>query len=256
MSFTESPTYSYNRGQLWLGDAIAGGMPSSYDVDLAAIDSFEFTLTPEYVEHMNKQSAIALKDVKAVSGMTATGKLVCSQRSVGILKKWLYASQTTIAGGAFAATAFVKNPVVVGDILPIPGNKTKISSLVITDSNGSPVTGTLGTDYEADADAGLIKVLSIANLTTMPWKAAGTEAAATANNLFQSQPALQGLRFKGINIVNNSAIEILDIPKLHLSAAGAFQLLGDGNEVAKYEWDFEILSDTTNSTYPFGRHKI
>jgi hypothetical protein len=37
--------------------------------------------------------------------------------------------------------------------------KTNLSSVVVTDSAGSPVTGTLGTDYELDADAGLIKVL-------------------------------------------------------------------------------------------------
>lgn len=256
MSFTESPTYSYNRGQLWMGDAVAGGMPTNFTTDIAAIDSFEFTLTPEYVEHMNKQNPIALKDVKAVTSMSASGKLTCSQRDVNLLKKWLYGSQTTIAGGSLSSTAFAKSTSVVGDILPIPGNRTKMSSVVVTDSNVSPVTGTLGTDYELDADAGLVKVLSIATLTTMPWKVAGTEAAATANNLFQSPPALQGLRFKGINIVNGNAIEILDIPKLQLSPAGAFPLIGDGNAVASFEWDFEILADPTNLVYPFGRHKI
>jgi hypothetical protein len=255
MAFTENPTYVYNRGQLWMGDAVAGGMPTNYDTDIAAIDSFEITLTPTYVEHVSKQTTVALKDVRALSQIGATGKIVCSQRSVALMKKWLYASSTTIAGGSLSATAFAKNPAAVSDILPIPSNKTKMSSVVITDSNGSPATLVLGTDYELDADAGLIKILSL-GAYTQPFKAAGTEAAATANNIFQSPPALQGLRFKGINITNNNAIEILDLPKIHLSPAGAWQQLGDGNDVAKFEWDFEILSDASNLVYPFGRHKI
>jgi hypothetical protein len=256
MSFTEPPVYSYNRGHLWMGDAIAGGMPSSFPVDIAAIDTFEVTLTPEYVEHMNKQSSVALKDVKALSGMSASGKITCSQRHLALLTKWLYASNTTIAGGAFSATAFVKNPAIVGDILNVPGNKTKITSLVITDSAGSPVTGTLGTDYEADPDAGVIKILTLANLTTQPLKAAGTEGAVTGVNFFQSPPALQGIRFMGINILNSNAVEIVDLPKVQFSPAGAWQMIGDGNENAKFEWDFEILSDTSNLVYPFGRIKV
>jgi hypothetical protein len=254
MAFTDTVTYVYNRGQLWMGDAIAGGMPSSFPIDIAAIDTFEITLTPSYVEHVQKQTAVATKDIRALSEITATGKITCSQRSVTLMTRWLYGSNTTIAGGALSSTAFVKTPVVVGDILPIPGNRTKMTAVVVTDS--TPTTGVLGTDYELDADAGLVKVLSISTLTTMPWKVAGTEGAATGINIFQSPPVLQGLRFKGINITNNNAIEILDIPKLQLSPAGAWQQLGDGTSVASYEWDFEILTDATNLVYPFGRQKL
>lgn len=256
MAFTESPIYSYNRGQIWFGTAVAGGMPQSFDTDIAAIDTFEFTLTPEYVEHMNKQNAVALKDIRAVSAMTATGKLTCSQRNVAILQKWLYGSSTTITGGAISATAFDKAAgVAVGDILPAPGGKTKLSSVVITDSTGSPKTLTLGVNYELDADAGLVKFLDVTTggAYVQPFKLAATEAAGSAINLFQSVPPLQGLRFKGINILNSNAIEVMDIPKLQLSAAGAYQLLGDGNSPASFEWDFEILADASNLTYPFGR---
>jgi hypothetical protein len=236
-----------------MGDAVAGSMPTSYPVDIAALDSFEITLSPEYVEHMNKSAAIALKDVKAVSSISASGKLSCSQRHLALLTKWLYASNTTISGGSFATTAVTKNPVAVGDIIPAPGQRTNLSSVVVTDT--TPTTGTLGTDYELDADAGLIKVLSISTLSVQPWKVAGTEGASTGVNMFQSPPNLQGVRFMGINILNSNAKEIWDIPKVQFSPAGALQLLGDGNEPAKFEWDFEILADTSNLVYPFGRCK-
>ena len=255
MALTESPTYYYGHGQLWLGNAVAGLMPQSFDNDFAELNSMEITLGAEFIEHVSKRTTIAKKDLRVLRMISGQGKFVCSQHSANLLKKYLYASQTSITGGSFSATAFEKSAAVVNDILPIPGAKTKISSLVITDSAGSPATLTLGTDYEADADAGVIKILSL-GAYTQPFKAAGTEAAATANNIFQSTPALQGMRFKGINLANSNAIEIVDIPRIQISPAASWGLLNDGNDVNNYEINFEILEDGSNGTYSFGRQKI
>jgi hypothetical protein len=255
MSLTENPIYYYGHGSAWMGDAVAGSMPSTFDLDIPEIDTLEITLAAEYIEHVSKRSTIAKKDLRVTRMISGQGKLTCSIHSSTLLKTYLYASQTTVAGGAFTATAFTKNPAAVGDILPIPGAKTKISSLVITDSAGGPATLTLGTDYEADADAGVIKILSL-GAYTQPFKAAGTEAAATANNIFQSTPSVKGLRFKGINLANSGAIEILDLPKIQISPAASWQQVSDGNDVNKYEIAFEILEDGSNLVYSFGRYKI
>lgn len=253
---TDSSVQYYGRGQAWLGDAVAGGMPTSFDKDIPQIESLEISLSAEYAEFIGKRTSIAKKTLKVVHTIMASGKMVCAVHSAALLKTYLYASQTTITGGAASATAFAKTALpTVGDILPLPGNKVKASSVVITDSAGSPVTGTLGTDYELDADAGVIKVLSVANLSTAPWKAAFTEAAATANNIFQTTPAFQGMRFKGINLANNDAIEVVDIPKMQISPAATWTLLNSGSEVNKYEIAFEILDDGSNLTYSFGRHR-
>jgi hypothetical protein len=67
---------------------------------------------------------------------------------------------------------------------------------------------------------------------------------------------LQGMRFKGINLANNNAIEIVDIPKIQISPAASWGLLNDGNDVNKYEISFEILEDGSNLVYSFGRQKI
>lgn len=256
MALTDSTVQYYGRGEAWMGDAVANKMPANFDKYLPQIESLEVSLTAEYVEHISKRTSIAKKALKVVHTIMGTGKIVCAVHSAALLKTYLYASQSTITGGSVSATAFEKTALpTVGDILPLPGAKTKASSVVITDSNGSPVTGTLGTDYELDADAGLIKVLSVANLTTAPWKAAFTEAAGTANNILQTVPANQGLRFKGINVANSGAIEVVDIPKIQISPAATWTLLNSGNDVNKYEIPFEILEDGSNSTYGFGRQK-
>jgi hypothetical protein len=249
---TETTTHFYGHGEMWLGDAVAGGMPSSFDTPVVDIDALEFTLTAEYIEHVSKRTSIAKKHLKVLKMISGTGKITCSSHSLALLKKYLYASQTTVTGGSFSATAFAKALAAVGDYLPLPGGKTKVSSLVVTDSNGSPATLALGTDYEADADAGVIKILSL-GAYTQPFKAAGTEAAGTALNLFQSTPALQGMRAKAINLADDGEIETLDIPMIQISPAAGWQRVNDGNEPNKYEIEFEILNDDSNSTYPFGK---
>lgn len=256
MALTDSTIQYYGRGVAWLGDAVANKMPATFDKYLPQIESLEISLQTEYAEFIGKDAIIARKKAKVAHTIMATGKLVCAVHSASILKTYLYASQTTIAGGSISATAFEKATLpTVGDILPLPGAKTKVSSLAITDSNGSPVTGVLGTDYEADVDGGVIKVLSVSSLTTAPWKAAFTEGAVTANNIFQTVPANQGLRFKGLNLMNSGAVEVLDIPKCQISPAATWTLLNSGNDVNKYEIAFEILDDGSNLVYGFGRYK-
>jgi|SRR6185369_5454271 len=246
-------THSYGHGELWLADAVPGGFPSSFPLSLSDIDNLEISNAPEYVEHINKQSSIAQKDVKAARMVTPTGKLTCAQDDIDLLVMYLWGTKATVTGGSFSATAFTKNPVVVGDNLPIPGRKTNVSSLVVTDSAGSPVTGVLGTDYYADADAGMIKVLSISSLSTMPWKAAGTEAAGFSLDMFTTAPPVKAMRFKQINVANNAAVRVLEFAKVFISPAATWTLINDANDVNKYEVDFEVLKDSSATSFQTGK---
>jgi hypothetical protein len=251
---TTTDTYYYGHGEAFMGDAVAGGLPQSYSDHVSQIDSLEVTLTTEFIEHVSKRSSIAKKDLKVARMVSGSGKMVCSKHNADLLTSYLYGDKDTVSGGSFAATAFAKNPAAVGDILPLPGGKTNVSSLVITDSTGSPVTATLGTHYEISAGRSSIKILSLSGLT-QPLKAAGTEAAGSQVNLLTTVPALKGLRFEGINKANNDAIVVIDLGKIQISPASSWGMLNDGNDVNKYEIDFEILEDGSNATYPFGRYK-
>jgi hypothetical protein len=251
---TETINHYYGHGELWLGPAVAGGMPSAFDTSVASIDTLDITLNADFIEHTSKRTSIAKKNLKVLRMITGTGKLTCSQHSADLLKKYLYGTKSTVAGGSFSSVAFAKNPAAVGDYLPLPGDRKKVSSLVITDSTGSPVTAALGTHYDADPDAGMIKIKDLTGLT-QPLKASGTEAAGTQINIFQGQPPLQGLRFKGIDLANNNDIKVVEWGKIMISPAASWGLLNDGNEVNKYEIDFEILEDESNLTYPWGSYR-
>lgn len=250
---TESPVYYYGQGELWLGTAVAGNMPAAFDTSICQIDKLEIALASTFIEHTSKRTSIAKKDLKVLQMISATGKITCSQHSALLLKKYLYGTKAAVAGGSVSATAFRQTTAAVGDYLPLPSNKTKVSSLVVTDSAGSPATLVLGTDYEADVDAGIVKILSLGSYT-QPFKAAFTEAAGTSVDIFQTTPPLQGLHFKGISLTENAAIKTVQIPKLMISPASSWGLLNDGTSPNSYEIDFEILEDTSN-TYPFGRYR-
>src|SRR5689334_266896 len=103
---TETIKEYYGHGELWLGTAVAGGMPTAFDTSVAAIDSMELTLTAEFIEHVSKRTSIAKKDLKVLRMISGTGKLTCSQHTITLLKKYLYANSSTVTGGSFAATAF------------------------------------------------------------------------------------------------------------------------------------------------------
>jgi len=222
---------------------------------LPQIQSLELNFAVERIEHISKRTSIAKKDLKVVRYVSGTGKMTVAGNSADMLKLYLFGTKAAVAGGAVAATAFAQALAAVGDRLPLPSAKSKVTSLVITDSAGSPATLALGTDYEADADAGVIKILSL-GAYTQPFKAAFTETAGTKVDVFQTQPGNKGMRFKGINLANSNAIEIVNLPKIDFDPATAWSLISDGNDVNMYELNFEILEDTSNTVYPFGQYRV
>jgi hypothetical protein len=250
-----TPELYYGHGEAMVGPAVAGAMPAVFDLPLFQIDMLELSFAREVVEHISKRTSIAKKDAKVTRYVSGTGKITCSEQSADLLKLYLFGTKAAVAGGSVSATTFAQTTTAVGEVLPLPGGKKKVTSLVVTDSAGSPVTLTLGTHYEADADGGYIKILDLTGLT-QPLKAAFTESAGAKVDIFQTQPGYKGMRFKGINLMQSNRIEVVDFGKLDFSPAATWSLLSDGNEVNKYELEFEILEDTSNTIYPYGQYRV
>lgn len=219
------------------------GAPGIFDIELPEIDEISLSLATEKVEHMSKRLSIASKDLSIVKSLAMTGKIVTSISTTALLKLGLYGNTSTVAGGASAATSYASG-LAVGDIVAHPSGKTRLTSIVITDSTGSPVTATLGTHYEIyDAAAGLIKILSLAGLT-QPLKIAATEAAGTSVGFMTQRIYERCLWFSGINIADDDTPCIVKLHKMQISPFKEWTLLNSGNEVNKYEFEFECLKDT------------
>lgn len=256
MAITEAAEYYYGHGQAWLGDRTAGGLVDNFDVSLPEIDSMSISLTKESIEHVSKRDSIAFKDLKVTRMVSGSGKIVCAQHNAEILKTYLYATKTAITGGAFvAANAVFPTGIVAGDIMPIPNDRTNLSALTsIVDSAGSPATLVLGTDYEVNLNAGVVKFLNVGGYT-QPFKAAGTETAGSGVGIFMQRTQLKWCRFSGINIANNDEAVVIDLYKVDIEPASEWTLLNDGADVNKYEIAFELLKDTTkSSSATFGQY--
>ncbi len=243
--------FYYGHGQGWLGRRNSSGNVIDFDIPLPEMDELTITLATEKVEHMSKRESLASKDLSIVSSMSGTGKMVVSVHEPDLLAMYLFGETSSVTGGSFlAANAIFPTGVAVGDRLPIPGSRKHISSLVIKDSAGSPVTLTLGTHYTIeDADAGIIKFgpSSISGFT-QPFTAAGTEGASTAVGLLTTRQYEKWLLFKGINIADGDKACIVDLYKIQIEPAKEWMLLNSGNEPNKYEIGFELLKDSTKSS--------
>src|SRR6185369_10783688 len=205
-----------------------------------------------------KRNSIQFKDLSIPHKFTGTVKMVCTQHTADLLAVYLYGTKTAITGGAFSAAAFPTIVLNTNATQPIPGQRTNVTALVITDSAGSPATLVAGTDYEADQDAGVVKFLSL-GAYTQPFKAAGTETAGSGVGIFSNRVVEKYLRFKGIDIAASDAIKTIDLYKVQIAPATSWTLLNDGSDVNKYEIDGELLKDTllsSSATFgQFGRYR-
>src|SRR5262245_18201314 len=108
MLIPETITHFYGRGEAWIGDAVAGGMPNKM-ISISDIDAVEMSLNTELLEHMSKRDVTARKHLSVAHSITGTGKLTCSLLAINLLKLYPYGSQTTISGGSVSATAFAQS---------------------------------------------------------------------------------------------------------------------------------------------------
>lgn len=248
----------FGHGEGWAATRTAGGAADNFDVLLPEINSLSIDIARESVEHVSKRTSIASKDLKISRLLTMSGTMNVSTHTKEMLALYLYGNVAAVAGGAFvAANAIFPSGIAVGDIMPIPGDRTHITSLVIVDSTGSPVTLTLNTHYSIiDAEAGLVKFLDVTTSSVIqPFKASGSEGAGSNVGLLTQRVFEKWLRFKGINIANNDRVCVVDLYRVQFDPAASWQLLNDGSDVNSYELAFEALVDTTKAVDAvLGRH--
>ena len=249
-TITETAQHYYGHGQAWLFSRTAGGAAATGGADaisLPEIDSLEISFATEKVERTSKRFAMASKNVSIVKMISGTFKLVCSQHTAELLKLYLFGNKAAIAGGSVSSVAFPSG-IVQNDIVPFPGDRVNFSTFTsIVDSAGSPATLVNGVDYEVDEKAGVVKFLNVTGFS-QPFKINGTEAAGTGVGLMTARVQEKWLRFKGINIANNDAVEVVDLYRAQIDPASSWTLLNDGGDPNKYEISGQILLDTTKSS--------
>lgn len=182
------------QGKISLGDRSADGkMLNPVWVGDAKLSIKLSTETQDHTESFSGQRMLygqMNKSKKAESTLT--------------LYEWL---PENVALGLYAKELDIASSTVTGEEFPaglVAGDKVKldhafVSSVLLTDSTGTPASLTLGTHYRVDsANAGVIEILNPTGFT-QPFKGAYSYAAATQFAMFTETPPEKYLLLDGVN---------------------------------------------------------
>lgn len=193
-----------------------------------------------------KETSTGTKGTIARIGKGLTLKLKMTIRDIKQKNKLLGMRGTALSISSGSVTNEAFPTVAVGDYIRLknPG----ASSIVLTDSAGTPATLTLGTHYEViDADQGIIKILSLGALT-QPFKAAYTKAATTGYTGHTDTAGSEYyLNFAGKNI-SKKPFKDVRLEAYRLSFSPSTLLALKSEEVAGMELEAEILLDDTRTS--------
>lgn len=226
------------RGEVEYALRDADGNPGNL-VEFGEAPEIEISVDVEYAEDSDTKKAISRKVLKVVKAQSAKIRLVVKDHTNGNLALAFYGEEVEHAGGNFAAVAF-PDGIAAGETRLVPGNRTKLSAVVITDSAGAPETLDEGTHYEVDLVYGTVKFLDVAGFD-QPFKIAGAEGASTSVALLKKRSQEVYLYIKGINIGREDAPFAAGLYRVQLGPAQ--KLSAKGDDYALLEFEGELLSD-------------
>lgn len=182
-------------------DAVTG-KPGAYR-EIGNVPEFSIEMDSDQVDHFEAMSGARTKDAVLVrsKSLTFTGQLEdwtdqnIAWATNGRLK--------SITGGAKTGEVAPLD-LVAGSVWALKGQK--VTSVVITDSTGSPVTVD-SADYTVNEDFGTITMVDVTGYT-QPFKAAYTDGNTKAVTFLSDDSQKYALRFQGINTVNQQKVLI------------------------------------------------
>lgn len=146
----------------------------------------------------------------------------------------------------------LESGLVAGDFVKLDGQF--VSSVVLTDSAGTPATLALGTDYRIESpNAGLIELLNVTG-KTQPFKAAYATQAATAYTMFTSAPPERYILLDGINTETQEPV-LVTLYRCKFDPVSDLALINDS--YGNFQLTGSVLYDPLNAGDPelggFGR---
>jgi hypothetical protein len=195
----------------------------------------------EKVKHKESFSGSKSTTRNFTIGKEMTVNATLHQLDGNALAENLWGLASDIASGSVTGEV-LPNPLVAGDIIKLdyPG----VSSLVLTDSAGTPATYGAG-NYSHDGRFGSIEIITPPSGLTYPIKAAYSHAAGKrVNFLSQPQPILE-FKYEGLNLAEGNAPVIFHFYKMATETLKELALITDGNDVAGVEISAEVLLDSS-----------
>lgn len=155
----------------------------------------------------------------------------------------IYGTATSEEAGTVTGEALPAD-LVVGDIVLL--DHTGVSSLVITDSAGTPATFPAAS-YELAADFGQLEILAAPTGLTEPLKAAYSYAGADQVAFLNAAQPIIAFRYQGVNLAENSAPVVVEVYKLSVGVLAQLALIQDGTDLAGRDFTCSALLDSSKS---------
>lgn len=231
-------TYFYGQGKVY--SRVSGGKWRWWG-DVSALTLAAEIQKAEHIESYSGQKGLARS---FPIGKTVTLNATLHQIDTAAIAEGLYGAVSDIAAGSVTNESL--GTVAAGDIVKLAFGA--VSSVVITDSLGSPAT-IAGSHYDLDARFGSIEFLTLPSgpAPTQPLKAAYSHLAGTQAN-FLTQPAKTvEFRYEGVNLAEENAPVIVELYKVSSDPFQELALITDGNDVAGLPLASAVLIDTSKS---------
>lgn len=210
-------------------------------LDIGNLESFNFGFEPNVITDKESKSGNRLVAARIETELTANVSITLKEPNVENLEIMFRAARVTNVGASVTnETNFKASGIAVGDI--VVSKFQNISSLVVTDSAGSPATLTLGTHYEIlSAKFGRVRFLNVTG-HTQPYKFAYTYANRVITPLFNDVQKDYFIHMEGINTVDSTNF-LAQFYKARVSPPTEFNLLQD--EFGRFTLEGELLIDPT-----------
>jgi len=234
--------YLYGQGQLKLALITAGVVgPFFWVGDVSALS---LAFAEEKASHKESYSGQRSKVREFNISNDLTVSATMHDFNAANMARFTNGTSSSTASGTVTAESL--GTITAGDEITLAN--IGVSSVVITDSNGSPAT-IAETHYDLDPKFGNIKfnTLPTTPAPTMPLKAAYSYAAYDQVSFLTTTGQQVALRYEGINLAEGGAPVVVDIYKLSPGLLQELALITSGNDVAGMQVTGAVLRDSSKS---------
>jgi hypothetical protein len=246
--------YLSGQGKVYTARKGTDGLPLAFDFR-GNVPAFELAISVDKLEHKESVSGNRLIDLILVTGKKVD--LTMNMQEFTPENKALLLQGAVLSQGAGSVTNEILNgglALEAGKTYALQGKNA--TSVVLTDSAGSPATMALTTNYTLNAPYGLIQAVGSQAGFTAPIKAAYTKVTGQKSvGLLTEAEAQLWLRFLGINTAqkqSNGAYKrfVLDLFNVQPDPTAGLGLIQD--TLADFETKMSVLVDTTRASDAVG----
>lgn len=248
----------YLKGCALLSPLSSSGVATNYQ-DYGETSKLDLTFEADDITATSTCGILDQEVARATKAVRCKGTLTLMSNKLKALALQLSGSavEVTDTAAVYTNEAFPSG-VAAGETRPIPGGRTHLSAFVLKDSTPvTPLVPTVGTHYTVDLDAGLVFFTSLGAFV-QPFMSNGTQKAnIDAVGIMTALNQELALRFKGINILNDSKYEIMDLWKIRFDPASTWNIKGDGDTDSPAELAFTAMALATapiTNLGQFGRY--